>query len=318
MGVLTLDARATGGVLCCGSAVLDVLVTADGSEPWGTTTFVDTLASHVGGNGANTALAIAAMQTPVRLAAMLGNDAQAAFVLDTLRRAGVDTAAVQSTDAPTAATVVMVHPSGQRKFLHRLGASAVAFAEPLDFTPELVRGIMHYHQASLFVLPHLRKNAPEMLRCARAAGLTTSLDTNWDPQGLWMQTVAPCLPHLDLVFMNEDEARMTTGSSDPKTAAQVLLDGGARIAVMKLGGRGCAVYTATEEFLSPAFDVEVRDTTGAGDCFVGGFLAARCRGADLEEAARFANAVAAHSVQHIGAVTGVPSYGAVLRWLNGR
>jgi sugar/nucleoside kinase (ribokinase family) len=84
---------------------------------------------------------------------------------------------------------------------------------------------------------------------------------------------------------------MVTGHVDPRPAADVLLGRGARTAILKLGARGCAVYTGGHEILSPAFAVPVKDTTGAGDCFVGAFLSARLRGASLAEAARFANAV---------------------------
>ena len=106
-----------------------------------------------------------------------------------------------------------------------------------------------------------------------------------------MLDLAPCLPYLDVMFINEDEARMNGASP------QVLLEGGARIAVMKLGNRGCAIYTGDREYLCPAFEVEARDTTGAGDCFVAGFLAAMLRGANLPEAGHFANAVAALSIR---------------------
>ena len=109
---------------------------------------------------------------------------------------------------------------------------------------------------------------------------------------------------------------MATGSTSPAVAASVFLRGGVRIAVVKLGHRGCAIYTGNEQLLCPSFEVEVKDTTGAGDCFVAGFLAARARGASLEDAGRFANAVAARSVERIGAVAGLPSYGEVRAWMN--
>jgi sugar/nucleoside kinase (ribokinase family) len=105
--------------------------------------------------------------------------------------------------------------------------------------------------------------------------------------------------------MNEDEARMVTGSSDPATGASIVLKKGLGAAVMKLSSRGCAIYSEDREIVCPAFEVEAKDTTGAGDCFAAGFLAARQRGASLAEAGSFANAVAALSVQKIGAVEGV-------------
>jgi sugar/nucleoside kinase (ribokinase family) len=116
------------------------------------------------------------------------------------------------------------------------------------------------------------------------------------------------------LFINEDEARMSTGFSDPDRAARVLLDAGVRTAVMKLGDRGCAIFTGALEYRCPAFEVEARDTTGAGDCFVAGFLAATERGASLHEAGCFGNAVGAFAVQNIGAVVGIPQYEGIVEW----
>ncbi len=86
---------------------------------------------------------------------------------------------------------------------------------------------------------------------------------------------------------------------------------------MKLGPRGCTIYTNNDrEVICPAFEVDVKDTTGAGDCFVAGFLAASLRGATLSEAGCFGNAVAAQTVQNIGAVTGIPGYDEVDSWMH--
>jgi sugar/nucleoside kinase (ribokinase family) len=85
--------------------------------------------------------------------------------------------------------------------------------------------------------------------------------------------------------------------------------------VIKLGARGCAVFTSGEATHVPGFVVDVVDTTGAGDCFAGGFLAALNSGAAYAEAARFANAVGALSVQKIGAINGVRSRAETEAWL---
>jgi sugar/nucleoside kinase (ribokinase family) len=294
------------GVLCSGSIIYDTLVHPAEHAPWGTTTFVETIEPHPGGNGSNTSLALAKLGTVVRLMGAVGSDDHGRFLVGELARAGVDTSAVQVLAGPTAATIALVNGAGDRRFLHRMGVSADAFPRPVDFVATLIAGMAHYHLASLFILPRFRVHAPETLARARAAGLTTSLDTNWDPLGRWMADIAPCLPHLDFVFLNEDEARMVTGHTETRCAAKVLLDGGARTAVLKLGARGCAVYSGDRELLSPAFRVAVKDTTGAGDCFVGAFLFAHLSGASLEEAARFANAVGAIAVQHVGGAAGLP------------
>jgi sugar/nucleoside kinase (ribokinase family) len=306
----------TSGVLCSGSIVFDTLVRPFEQPAWGTTQWVESMESHVGGNGANTARALGILGIPVRLLGTVGNDPQAEFILERLQAAGVDTNEITRAGAPTAATVVLVNGRGDRQFLHRLGASELAFAQPVEFTRERCEGMSHYHLASLFVLPRVRRHGAEMLRRAHAAGLSTSLDTNWDPEGEWMAALAPCLPYVDILFMNEDEARMVTGSSDPARAAEVALHHGVKTAVMKLGARGCAIYRNAAEILCPAYQVAANDTTGAGDCFVAGFLAARQRGWNLQEAGQFANAAAALSVQKLGAVTGMLPFDQVEEWMH--
>jgi sugar/nucleoside kinase (ribokinase family) len=302
------------GVICSGAVIHDTLVRPVEDPQWGTTTIVETIEPHVGGNAANTSIALAKLGVPVRTIGAVGRDEQGRFVMDALARAGVDTGAMVEVDAPTAATVALVNGEGNRKFLHRPGASA-ALANVIVFPRPLRDGMAHYHLASLFILPNFRKFAGASLARARAAGLTTSMDTNWDPQGRWMLDLGRCLKDLDFLFMNEDEARMATGSSDVVEAARLVLDRGVRVAVIKLGARGCAIFTGNDAELCPAFKVPVKDTTGAGDCFVAGFLAAHLRGASLAEAGRFANAVGALSVQSIGAATGVRSYEETENWM---
>jgi sugar/nucleoside kinase (ribokinase family) len=307
--------RKPQGVLCSGSIVFDVVVRPVDASHWGTTTVVESIEYHVGGNGANTSYTLAMLGVPTRLLGMVGRDDQGRFLLERLGRAGVDLSGVGQAEEPTAATVALVNSAAERKLLHRPGVSVKAFAGPARFTPELTAGMSHYHLASLFILPRLRAHAAEMLARARAAGLSTSFDTNWDSEGRWMRDLEPCLPHLDFFFTNQDEARMVTGSSDPAVAAQVVRDKGVRTAVIKLGRRGCAIFAQGSEVFCPAFDVVAKDSTGAGDCFVGGFLAAVLRGASLAEAGRYGNAVGALSVERIGAIEGVLSQEQTEAWM---
>ena len=297
------------GIICSGAVIHDTLVRPVEDPQWGTTTLVETIEAHVGGNAANTSIALATLGVPVRVVGAVGCDDQGRFVLDTLARRGVDTSALIASDGPTAATVALINSAGNRMFLHR---PIAGFSAPLEFRPQLTAGMSHYHLASLFILPNFRPHAAATLALARAAGLTTSLDTNWDPRGAWMNDLAPCLPELDFLFMNEDEARMVAA-----TPAEIL-SLGVRTVVLKLGPRGCAVYTANGQIVSSAFDVAVKDTTGAGDCFVAGFLAAHLRGASLPGAARIANAVGALSVQCVGAARGIRSFEETERWIEAR
>jgi sugar/nucleoside kinase (ribokinase family) len=113
---------------------------------------------------------------------------------------------------------------------------------------------------------------------------------------------------VDLFFTNEDEARMLTGSDDPKTVAMTLRDYGASSIVLKRGAKGCVVFHENAVWEVPAFEVRAIDTTGAGDCFAGAFLASLQRDLPMPDAALVANAVGALNVQSIGGTSGLRSW----------
>jgi sugar/nucleoside kinase (ribokinase family) len=305
----------SGGVLCCGNIVWDILARPVERLAWNTTAWVDSIEQHMGGNGANTTYTLGLLETPVRLLAAIGRDSFGDQLRQRLAAAAVDLKFLQSSESPTATTIALVNAAGDRMFLHRPGASAGAFATPVEFSPGLVAGMSHFHLANPFAVPGLRRHAAEIVRRTRAASLTVSVDTGWDTQGRWLDDLGACLPSTDLLFVNEEEARMLAGTRDTTDACHRLLALGARIVVVKLGAAGCAVWTGELEIRAPAFDVPVVDTTGAGDCFAGAFLAALHRGRSLEEAAEFANAIAALTIQQLGASAGVRSYEDTEAWI---
>ena len=310
------DPISSGGVLCCGSVVADVLVRPVSEPGWGKTTWVESIEISLGGNGASTSYTIARLGTHARLLSAVGTDDFGSHVLARLDRAGVDTWLVERLkDLPTATSVVMVHPDGRRALLHQPGASREAFPRGINLTRSLIAGYPALHLANIFGMPRFQPHAAAVLKQAREQGLSTSMDTAWDPQELWMQTLGPCLPYTGLLFVNEDEAHHLTGFQQPERAAAILMDHGATRVVVKLGACGCLVAGPDGCFRSPAFAVQAVDTTGAGDCFVGGFLAALQRGWDYEAAARFANAVGALSAASLGAVTGIRTFAETVQWM---
>jgi sugar/nucleoside kinase (ribokinase family) len=196
--------------------------------------------------------------------------------------------------------------------LYQLGASA----EPFPAFP--IEGAQHFHLAAVFRMKHLRSAAPDVLRRAKALGMTTSVDTQWDTENEWMKVLAPSLPSTDLLFVNEDEARMLSGHDEPRAAARTLRDAGAKVVCVKLGAQGCTIFGNDMEFTSPGFRVTAIDSTGAGDCFAGGYIAALQRGLAHEEAARIANGTGALSVQQLGATAGILGWEETLAWIEDR
>lgn len=282
---------------------------------WGATTWVETIGHSMGGNGANTSYALARLGVPVRLVSVVGDDNYGDEMLAGLRSAGVDTGPVGRAWGASATTIALVRSDGNRLFLHKPGVNLHALPEPVEFSRSRMQGVTRFHVANPFSLPAFRPHAAESLRRARAAGLQTSLDAAWDSQGRWILDVGPCLPYVDLLFVNEEEAHMLTNLEDPSQAARALREAGAGTVVVKLGPQGCLVLASGGEFSAPAFNVDVVDTTGAGDCFAGGFIAALHRGLPLRDAAGFANAVGALSVRRVGSVAGLLSWDETQEWI---
>lgn len=300
-----------GTFLCAGNLVQDILVRPVERVAFDATSWVESIEQHLGGNGSNTSYGLAKLGAPVRLLGQVGDDDFGRRVMAKLREAGVDCTAVVTGEAATACTVVLVKPDGSRAFLHCPGASLAAFAEPIVFGA----GYNHFHLANLYSLPRMRQHAAANVENAHFAGLTTSMDTGWDSRGEWMTVLKPCLPHVDLLFVNHSESRWLTGHEDPRGAAKVFRELGARTVIVKLGARGCALFGDGLDETVPGFSVNVVDTTGAGDCFAAGFLTALYRGMDIVQAARFANAVGALGVQKLGGVEGLRTYDETLAWM---
>lgn len=308
-----MSISAIGGVVCCGNISYDIPVWPVDQFNWGTTRWVEKIQHNIGGNGGNTSFALAKLGVPVQLHGCIGTDSHGQILLQELQSSAIDISTVQRSELPTNSSVCLVHPSGDRMFLHRPGASRDLDPSRIEFVGN--GQFTHFHMANPFTLPvEIRAQIPAVLQRALAAGLTTSMDAGWDAIARWREDFDPCLEYTQLVFVNETEALHLSGHEDPEQTALALSDKGRRDVVVKLGSRGSVAYWGGAMHAEPAFDVSVCDTTGAGDCYAGGFLAAIAHGLDFRAATRFANAVGAMSVEHLGTVSGVGSWDETLQW----
>jgi sugar/nucleoside kinase (ribokinase family) len=272
----------------------------------GTLTLVDEMGLYPGGCAVNTAVALARLGFPVQLIGKIGRDPLGEFLLSALANNRVNVQGVQQ-DAllATSATMVMIDPDGERRFIHHIGANAALAPEDVD--QQMVEQGAILHVGGCFIMPGLDgRPLARLLQDARAAGVKTSMDTAWDASGRWMELLAPCLPYVDYFVPSLAEARAMTGLDDPADVARALVDRGAGIVALKMGAQGALVMDQ-DGYLAcvPAFSVEVADTTGAGDAFAAGFIAGAYLGWPLEETARLANAVGALCVTGSGAAGNV-------------
>ncbi len=273
----------------------------DEYPPPGGLRIFDSLKLTTGGNAVNGSIALAKMGFAVSVVTKIGEDQHGQFVLDELDRHGVDTSGVvRSADTHTPFSFVCVHSDGQRSFLHTVGTNGTLRREEMDRT--------HVCRADLCLVTGTML-MPQF--DARNAGAITLLDTSLTDAAsaaAWRTALEPCLPHLDFFVPSRMEAAAFTGHEEPSRAAEAILAGGCRNAVIKLDTDG--VYYRTEggrEGTIPAYRVaRVVDTTGAGDCWCAGLLAGLAQDLPLEDSLRLGNAVAAHCIQHAGASSGIP------------
>ncbi|HYN94349.1 MAG TPA: ribokinase [Pilimelia sp.] len=290
--------RAVGGLLVLGSLNMDVTVRVDGLPRTGETVLGEDAAFRPGGKGANQAVAAAVAGADVRFAGCVGADPDGQALRAALVRAGVDVTLLRSTDRRrTGLAVVLVDRSGHNAIAVSPGANhAVVVEEVNRLDAELRRADVLLMQMELPVDVVVRA-----VELAEAVG--TPVILNLAPP----TRVPPAvLARLAVLVVNEPEAEFLLGEalSDLATvraAASRLRALGPAAVVVTAGARGAVVDDGSGVVHVPAVPVEVVDTTGAGDAFVGALAADISRGTAVRDAVYRAVAVAADAVQTAGA-----------------
>lgn len=292
-----------------------ILARIDGEAPrLGTEQRVGEFVTTLGSSTAICTVGMARLGLRAAFVARLGADDHGRFCLAALEREGIDTRHILVDPASrTGVTVSLTYPSD--RFLATFpGSMAELTAEAVpDGVLERAR---HLHIASVFLQDALRPGLAGLLARARSLGLSTSLDTGWDPAERWTDdTLLAALPHLDLLLPNRAELAALSGCSDPEAGAAWALENGVGAVVLKCGSHGAALFTPGERHRHPGYPAEVLDSTGAGDSFDAGFLFGFLRGWSSERSLAFGNACGALAVAAIGGTGGFGSFAEVAVFL---
>jgi sugar/nucleoside kinase (ribokinase family) len=258
---------------------------------------VDTGTLTVGGSAAILACGAARLGLRTALVALVGDDAAGRFMLEQLAARGVDTSGcITHASLATGLTVHLVREQ-DRAMLTFPGCLPELTAAMVDRA--LLREARHVHASSFFLQPLLSVELPALLEGAHAAGLTTSLDTNWDPTDRW-EGLREVLPRTDVLLPNSEEALALAGalsaSSDrprgggaPEPAGEEAVEAAARelaslgpLPVVKCGADGAFAVEDGSLVRVLAVTAGVADAVGAGDSFDAGFLAGWLTGRDVE------------------------------------
>jgi sugar/nucleoside kinase (ribokinase family) len=296
-------------VLCIGMIVYDVIgKSIDDIPDWGRLLPFDHVEHHVGGCAVNTGVDLVRLsggRLRVAVGGCVGTDGAAAFVRRRLAEQHVDVSPiVEAGNASTSFTFVIVGSDGRRRYFHHVGANALL--KDSDVPDDLLERARYLHIGGSFLMPALDgEPCSRLLRRAKKAGLTTFMDTAYNPAADCRSLIEPCIEHLDVFIPSIEEAERITGRKNHEEVMEALGAYDCPVVGVKLGADGCMLRSRGETRHYPAFWVDAVDTTGAGDAFMAGFIYGMLHDWDIDRTADFANATAAHCIRAIGCSTGI-------------
>lgn len=272
-----LHAREKSTVLCIGRIYCDLIFTGLNEMPvLGREVFADNMEIAAGGGAFITAAHTARLGRPAGLVARLGTDALSSIVSEKMNRSGVDLSFVEyAAEAGPQVTVASVI-GHDRAFLTRRAGPVL---------PDTLEAALRWEEATHL---HIAEYAtlhevPDLIKRAKANGLTVSLDPSWDAALIYDENLLKSCAGVDVFLPNLEEARAITGRDDPEIALRTLADHFPCIA-LKAGHMGAWAMGDNKIHYAQAERVPVVDTTGAGDAFNAGFLNSWIGGKGLEEA----------------------------------
>jgi sugar/nucleoside kinase (ribokinase family) len=290
-------------ILVAGELNPDLILSGEVTPEFGQVEkLVDSAWLTIGSSSAIFACAATRLGLGVVFIGTCGDDVFGHFMLEQLQARGVDTSNVIIDSNGQTGLSVILNRGDDRAILTHCGLIGALRAEQV--TTDLLRQARHLHVASYFLQSALRPGLPDLFNRAHAAGLTTSLDTNWDPSGGWLG-FRQLLPLVDIFLPNQNEALTISGAEKLEDALHSLAQECPVVAV-KCGKGGAYAIQAGNIVYAPAIAVQVVDAIGAGDNFDAGFLCGWLDGWNLEKSLQLATACGSLSTRAAGGVSAQP------------
>jgi sugar/nucleoside kinase (ribokinase family) len=210
----------------------------------------------------------------------VGNDLYGHKIREILQERGIDATHILDTPGIQTGLTVIYTMGNDRGMITYPGAMDYLTAK--DISDDLLRNHRHFHISSYYLQKGLRDGCASLFKKAKELGLTTSFDTNWDPDEKWGDEIFDILPHVDVFLPNDDEAMRISRTSTVDDALAKLA-GYAGLVVATCGIKGIKARTGNKLFELGTVTVESVDAVGAGDSFNAGFLSRYLQASPIED-----------------------------------
>lgn len=304
-------------IITLGELLIDL--TQRGSDENGNGEFT----AYPGGAPANVAVAASRLGASAGFIGKVGDDAFGRSLADTLKKDNVDISGLYYDDyQPTTMAIVSVDESGERdfSFYRKPGADTqLTVDEAVGALSADLPKILHVGSLSMTTSPG-KEACEEAVKYAKDNGSVISYDPNyraalWDSEEHAIEMMKVLLPYADILKVSDEEMVMLTGTDDFEEGSRILAEYGIGLVMVTLGSDGVFVRMGSHTATVPGFSVEVADTNGAGDTFLGAMLMQIAKGIDgtedvwaqLLRMVRYANKAASLTCSRHGAIPAMPS-----------
>jgi sugar/nucleoside kinase (ribokinase family) len=261
-------------------------------------TLIDGFRLTLGSSSAIFAHNLSVLGSRVGMVSKIGADPLGKMAFDWLAAAGVDLAHVYKASSGTATGLSVILAQPEHRFILTYPGTMFELSYA-DLDLDYIFSARHLHLSSYFLHKSLRPDIAKLFSQAKAKGLSTSLDTNDDPEGKWAGDLLDVLPFVDIFFPNEREAKKIAATGDLNVAI-ANLSKLCRLVVVKLGVKGAVARKGHEEWRRSGMRVASIDPVGAGDSFDAGFIHRFLQGAAPQECLEYADIAGAFSTTKEG------------------
>lgn len=290
-------------ILNFGSINIDIFFAVDHIVRPGETISAETIEKRPGGKGLNQAVALAKVSDQVFHAGNIGRDGL--FILDLMKEYGIDTSLIRLSELDTGNAIIQVDEKGENSIVLYKGAN-------FDNSETYVDQILDkFAKGDIIVLQNEINCMPYIVEKAYDKGMKIVLN----PSPITAEIEKIDLAKIDLLLVNETEAKSLANVSDPKDVIGYFRENYPEMkVVMTLGKDGSMYFDKDMRACQNSFKVEAVDTTGAGDTFTGYFVTYFYKGEKVEKCLEIAAKASSLSVTKKGASVSIPSHDMVLNF----